>query len=336
MPARSILVSAHGSTNVARRRAGCGPGGAHDSSLTADAAPPTLALMKIAVAQIQGTPDRDANKSQAVRLVESAVKEGADLVLLPEMSILEFFPRLPHRYEFFDVAEPIPGPTLARFQDLARQHKVNIVYNHYERSDEHLCFDTSVVVDRTGQYVGRQRMMHIAEEPGYNEKFYYTPGWDEYRVFELEGWRFGIAICYDRHFPEVFRSFMLQGAELVLVPTAVAASEPFAEVYELEMRAAAVTHGVYVAMANRAGTEEPLTFLGNSMVIDPTGRVVATLGSDPGEICAAEITKETVTKARMLFPFLRDRRPETYGLLPQQPHGLQAKGSNAEDGMGRQ
>lgn len=165
-------------------------------------------------------------------------------------------------------------------------------------------------------------MMHLAEEPGCNEKFYYTPGWDTYRVFELEGWRFGIAICYDRHFPEVFRSFTLQGAELVLVPTAVAASEPVAEVYELEMKAAAVTHGVYVALANRAGVEEPLDFLGQSMVLDPTGQTVCALDAEPNRVALAELNKAAVFRARMLFPFLRDRRPETYKLLTEQ--GMEA------------
>ena len=275
--------------------------------------------MRIAVVQIAGTADINANRDQANSLIAQAARDGADLVVLPEMSVLEFFPRLPHRYEYYELAEPIPGPTLDWFSGVARKHSVHIVYNHYERSPESLFFDASVVVDRTGRYVGRQRMMHLAEEPGYNEKFYYTPGWDRYHVFELEGWRFGIAICYDRHFPEVFRSFIVQGAELVLIPTAVADSEPFADVYELEMRAAAVTHGVYIAAANRAGTEDPLTFLGRSMVIDPQGQLVDTLDEKPNQVLTAEITKEAVTKARILYPFLRDRRPETYDLLARIP-----------------
>lgn len=268
--------------------------------------------MRIALAQMHGTPDVDDNRAEAKRLVEKAAKDGAELIVFPEMSILGFFPRLPHRYEFFELAEPIPGPTMEWFAGLAKQNRISIVYNHYERSPEHLFFDASVVVDRTGAFVGRQRMMHLAEEPGYNEKFYYAPGWDGYNVFEVNGWRFGIAICYDRHFPEVFRSFILQGAELVLVPTAVAASEPFAEVYELEMRAAAVTHGVYIAVANRAGREQPLDFLGHSMIVDPMGKVVTSLDSTPGELGLGELAKAVVTKARVMFPFLRDRRPETY------------------------
>jgi len=285
--------------------------------------------MKISVAQSRCTPDRDHNRDMARRLVEQAGASGADLVVLPEMSIVEFFPRLPHRYDFFDLAEPIPGPTMEWFAALAKDNNIHIVYNHYERSPEHLFFDTSVIIDRTGRYVGRQRMMHIAEEPGYNERFYYTGGWDRYNVFELDGWRFGVAICYDRHFPEVFRSFILQGAEFVLVPTAVAASEPFANVYEIEMRAAAVAHGIYIAMANRVGSEPPLEFMGQSMIIDPLGRVVAALdtalsqssASEPAT-CTAEISKEVVTKARIHFPFLRDRRPETYELIAKTPTQL--------------
>lgn len=268
--------------------------------------------MKIACGQTHGTPDVETNRKNVASLVQQAAADGADLILFPEMSILEFFPRIPHRYEFFELGEPIPGPTSEWFSGLARQHNIHIVYNHYEKSREHLFFDCSVVVDRTGAIVGQQRMMHIAEEPGYDEKFYYTAGWDTYHVFELEGWRFGIAICYDRHFPEVFRSMILQGAELVLVPTAVAASDPFAITYELEMQAAAVTHGVYIAMANRAGEESPLDFHGKSMVIDPLSRIVGVLDEKPNQVLTCGLTKETVTKARMLYPFLRDRRPETY------------------------
>lgn len=275
--------------------------------------------MNIATIQIQGTSDVEVNRSEANRLIKEAASSGAELVVLPEMSVLEFFPRLPHRYEFFDLAEPIPGPTSDWFSSVAREHGVCIVYNHYELSPEHLFFDTSVVVDRQGKLVGRQRMMHIAEEPGYNEKFYYTPGWDTYHVFELEGWRFGVAICYDRHFPEVFRSFILQGAQLVLVPTAVAASEPFADVFELELRMAAVTHGVYIAVANRGGSEPPLDFLGRSMIVNPLGEVVATLDDKPNQICTAEIEKPVITKARTLYPFLRDRRPETYDIVAYPP-----------------
>ena len=271
--------------------------------------------MKIAVAQIQATADVRKNKTNAERMVEAAAKQGAGLVVFPELSILEFFPRFPHRYEFFELAEEIGGPTTEWFASVARKHGVHIVFNLFERSPEHLCFDTSVIVDCEGELVGRQRMMHIAEEPGYNEKFYYAPGVDSYSVFELDGWKFGIATCYDRHFPEVFRSFTVQGAEAVLVPTGVAATEPFSDIYEMEMRAAAVTHGVYVAMANRAGTEAPLSFLGRSMVIDPMGSVVMSLDGKPDQVVTVDLQKEALRKARVLFPYLRDRRPETYSLV---------------------
>lgn len=268
--------------------------------------------MKIALAQTHNGPDAAVNRARAAELISRATERGAELVLFPEMSVLEFFPRRPHQYEAFELGEPIDGPTFEWFSRQAREQKIAIVYNHYERSPEHLFFDASVVVSTSGEFLGRQRMMHLAEEPGYNEKFYYAPGQDGYRVFDLCGWRFGVAICYDRHFPEVFRRFILQGAELVLVPTAVAASEPFADVYELEMRAAAVTHGVYIAVANRAGREDPLTFLGRSMLINPLGEVVHALGGEPQQVLVGEIDKRTVTRARVFFPFLRDRRPETY------------------------
>ncbi len=271
--------------------------------------------MKIAVAQMRCGVDVDANKALATELATQAAKQGAGLIVYPEMSILEFFPRNPHNYEYFDLAEPIPGSTSAWFQDLARKTNIHIVYNHFEFAPEHVYFDTAVLVARGGEIVGTQRMMHIAEEPGYNERFYYTPGWDSYKVFELDGWRFGIATCYDRHFPEVFRSLILKGAEVALIPTAVAASEPFAEVYELEARAAAVTHGLYIAMANRVGTEAPLEMMGSSMIVDPMSKVIAKASANEPAIALAELDKKTIRKARMYFPFLKDRRPETYGAL---------------------
>ncbi len=279
--------------------------------------------MRVAAAQVHNTEDVRANKARAADLVARAADAGADLVVLPEMSILHFFPRIPHEPRFFELAEPLPGPTLEWFQALAERHRVHIVYNHYERSPERLRFDCSVVVDRQGRFVGAQRMMHLAEEPGYNEKFYYAPGWDDYKVFELDGWRFGLATCYDRHFPEVFRAHVLQGAEAVLIPTAVAADEPFAAVYELEARAAAVTHGVYIVMANRAGPEPPLTMIGRSMVVDPLGEVVAQLADEADAFALATLSKETLDRARLLFPFLRDRRPETYGIVAERPRSAQ-------------
>jgi N-carbamoylputrescine amidase len=275
--------------------------------------------VKIAVAQTHAAADVGGNKAAAARLIRRAADAGASLVVFPEMSILEFFPRAPHRYDAFALAEEIPGPTLHWFAEHARRHEIAVVYNHYERSAEGVYFDTSVVVARDGSVRGRQRMMHIAEEPGYNEKFYYAPGWDAYHVFELAGWRFGIATCYDRHFPEVFRSFIVQGAQLVLIPTAVAKSEPFGETYELEMRAAAVTHGVYVALANRSGAEPPLEFLGQSMVIDPLGHVVERLDEKPDQIGTVSLDHDLLMRARYLYPFLRDRRPETYGLVSRVP-----------------
>ncbi len=275
--------------------------------------------MRIALGQIQATDNIEQNKQTVTRMAHEAADAGARLFVLPEMSILDFFPRKPHHYAFFERGEPIPGPTTSWFQELAQQTGLRIVFNHYERSRSGLYYDTSVVIGEDGRYLGRQRMMHLAEEPGYNEKFYYTPGNDTYHVFDLGDWRFGIAICYDRHFPEVFRMFVLQGAHLVLVPTAVSRSEPFAETYELEMRAAAVTHGVYIAMVNRTGSEPPLDFFGQSMVIDPFGRVVMRLGEEGNAVLIAELDMAQVRKARVMYPFLRDRRPETYTRITTHP-----------------
>ena len=144
--------------------------------------------------------------------------------------------------------------------------------------------------------------MHIPQvAPGFWEKFYFRPGNLGYPVFDTRVGKVGVYICYDRHFPEVFRSFIMQGATMVLVPTAVAASEPFAEVYELEMRAAAVTHGVYIGMANRAGTEGALNFLGQSMVIDPQGQLVTELDTEQDRVGGLEAAKKFVKLGFKIF-----------------------------------
>jgi N-carbamoylputrescine amidase len=164
--------------------------------------------------------------------------------------------------------------------------------------------------------VGKQRMTHILEGPGYNERYYYWPGDSGYRVFDVGPARIGVAICYDRHFPEAMRALTLGGAELIVVPTATASLEAeYRAVWEIEMQAAAVANGLFVAVANRAGVDDTLRFFGRSFAVDPYGRVVARAPEEEVSLLVVDLDLGLVEAARRDMPFLRDRRPETYDRL---------------------
>lgn len=161
--------------------------------------------------------------------------------------------------------------------------------------------------------LGSQQMMHIAEDPTEDEKFYYTPGDRGYNVFPLEKTTIGIAICYDRHFPEHMRILTLKGAQIIFVPTAT--TELHRAAWEVEARASAIANGVFVVYANKVNTEGGLTFFGKCMVINPKGELIAQASEDQEEVLVADVDLSVVTKVRKEWPFLQDRRPETYSEL---------------------
>ena len=167
-------------------------------------------------------------------------------------------------------------------------------------------------------------MTHILEGPGYNERYYYWPGNSGYPVFNVGSdaqgpLPIGVAICYDRHFPEGMRALSLGGAELIVVPTATASLEAeYRAVWEVEMQAAAVANGLFVAVTNRAGVDDTLSFFGGSFAVDPYGRVLARAPDNDVALLLVDLDLDLVEQARRDMPFLRDRRPETYGPLTEQ------------------
>lgn len=271
-------------------------------------------MVRIALAQVSAKEDVEENILKGLRLMEEAKERGASLICFPELSFLPFFPRVRADRRFFSLAEPIQGPTVERFRREAKELGIAAVVNIYERASPGEYYDTSVVMDTDGRLLGISRMMHIAELPDYNEKFYYWEGNTGFPVFDLGFAKVGIAICYDRHFPEHMRALTLGGAELILVPTAT--STPIlGEIWELEMRAAAVANQVFVAVANRVGREGEMEFFGRSFVVDPLGEVISRAEGEREELLVAELDLGAIERARQLLPFLRDRRPEVYGVL---------------------
>ena len=270
--------------------------------------------MKVACAQFRHEGDREASRKKAVEWVARAADQGADVIVFPELAFDFFFPQVRADASYFDLGEPIPGPTTERFQAAAAQHGIVTVINVFERAAPGRYYDASPVIDADGTLLGVSRMLHIAEEPGYNEKYYYWPGDTGWPVFETRAGPLGIAICYDRHYPEHFRALALGGAELVLVPTATSTSEQaFRDVWELEIQAAAVANQIYVAVANRVGVDGELSFFGQSVVASPLGQVIARASADEEQLLIAEFSRETIEETRRHVPFLRDLRSDLYG-----------------------
>jgi len=277
--------------------------------------------VRIALAQVAVGPDRGDNVRKALRLMADAAEGGAQLIVFPEMSVDPFFPQYRTDKRFFEWGTPVPEPLTDRFQEQAAILGLATVINVFERAAPGRYFDCSPVFDQDGSYLGKQRMTHILEGPGYNERYYYWEGDSGYPVFDVGTSRtgpvrIGVAICYDRHFPEVIRALTLGGAEVIVVPTATAKLEAqFRAVWEVEMQAAAVANGVFVAVANRAGVDDTLSFFGRSFAVDPYGRVLARAPEDDVALLLVDLDLALVEEARRDMPFLRDRRPETYGVL---------------------
>ncbi len=271
-------------------------------------------MVKIALGQVSAAEDREQNIMKAFELIEEAAEMDAKLICFPEMGFDIFFPQVIHDPTYFALGEPIPGPTTERLQEQARANQIAIVCNIYEKAAPGIFYDASPVIDTDGTLLGKQRMMHIAEFRHYNEKYYYKPGNSGYPVFETEAVNIGVAICYDRHYPEQIRLLTLAGAQIIVLPTAT--STAFRGLpWETEIQAASIAKGVFIAVCNRVGIEDEITFFGHSFVTNPFGEVIVRASEDQEELLFADVDLELIDQARERWSFLRDRRPDTYGDL---------------------
>ena len=273
---------------------------------------------KIALVQQHATGDKAANLERGLRAFEQAARAGAQVVAFAELAFEPFYPQVPASARSIDRAEPVPGPVTDAFAANAREFGVVCVLNLFER-DGNRTFDCSPVIDADGSLAGRTRMIHITEYACFHEQGYYTPGDTGAPVYRTKAGAIGDAICYDRHYPEYMRALALGGADLVVVPQAGAVGEWPEGLYEGEMRVAAFHNGYYVALCNRVGKEEKLTFAGESFVCAPDGDVIARarLGTDEILYADLDFSKNAESHARTLF--LRDRRPELYAGWLGQP-----------------
>ena len=268
--------------------------------------------MKIALIQRAAGPNRARNLERALEAMGQAAESGADLVAFAELAIDGFFPQRRNDPLAAALAEPIPGPVADHLAARARELGLVTVFNMYERAADGRCYDSSPVFDADGTLCGVTRMVHITEYACFHEQGYYAAGDRGAPVFDTAVGRIGVAICYDRHYPEYMRHLGESGAELVVIPQAGAVGEWPEGLYEAEARVAAFQNGYFTALCNRVGEEERLTFAGESFVVDPEGSVIARGPTLEEAIVYADVDLSVCATSTARRLFWRDRRPEVY------------------------
>ena len=279
--------------------------------------------ISIALIQLRCEEDPEINVQRARERIIQAHERGAMLICLPELFKTQYFCQTEDP-RFFDFAEPIPGPTTELMQGLARDLHVVLVVPLFERRAPGLYHNSVVVIDADGHCCGIYRKMHIPDDPLYYEKYYFIPGDLGFRTFATAAGTIGTLICWDQWFPEAARLTVLQGAEILLYPTAIGwhphekntwGADQY-NAWQIVQRSHAIANGVFVAAVNRVGHEGPpsggLEFWGGSFVSDPFGRVLAQASHDHEEILLCRIDKSQIEAVRRNWPFLRDRRIDAY------------------------
>ena len=281
-----------------------------------------MAKVTLALVQSREYPSKTAALERHLVLITEAARKGARIVCLQELFLTPYFCKR-EETEQFELAEKIPGPTTAVLSKLAKKLGVVIIASLFEKRGPGLYHNTAAVIDADGTYLGKYRKMHIPEDPGFNEKFYFTPGDLGYRVWDTKFGRIGVLICWDQWYPEAARLASLAGAEILFYPTAIGwlKSEKKALgkaqhcAWETVQRGHAVANGCFVAAVNRAGVEEETEFWGQSFVANPYGEIVAKASVDREEVLIVPCDLAEVENFRRIWPFFRDRRIDTYAPL---------------------
>ncbi len=281
-----------------------------------------MAKVILGLIQMSCTDNTIENHQKALTKIRQAASMGAQLICLQELyQSLYFCQQYDEKY--FDLAVEIPSESIEQLAELAKELGVVIVSSVFEKRAPGLYHNTAVVHDADGSMLGLYRKSHIPDDPGFFEKYYFTPGDTGYKVFDTRFGKIGVLVCWDQWFPEAARLTVLKGAQILFYPTAIgtlpdedqAIRTEFMEAWETIQRSHAVANGVYVASVNRVGTEDQITFWGDSFVCGPFGKYLARAGQDE-EILLAECDLSKIDTQRRAWPYLRDRRIDSYdGLL---------------------
>jgi N-carbamoylputrescine amidase len=285
----------------------------------------TLGLIQMAC-----SPDPDENLRRAGERVREAARRGAQVVCLPELFRTQYFCQREDA-TLFELAEPVPGPSTEFMAQIARENNIVIISSVFEKRARGLYHNTAVVLDSDGSVKGIYRKMHIPDDPLYYEKFYFTPGDLGFKAFDTQYGRVGALVCWDQWYPEGARLTALQGANILFYPTAIGwhpdekaeFGQAQHEAWRTIQRSHAIANGVFVAVANRVGHEfgdvrgkraegKGLEFWGGSFLCDPFGRILAEAAHDQEEVVIAECDLRQIEEVRRNWPFLRDRRIDSY------------------------
>lgn len=285
--------------------------------------------MKIGIIQQNCSDAISQNLHKLENNIRRAVAEGAELIVLQELHNSLYFCQVENP-DNFDLAEPIPGPSTSFFGQLAKELGVVIVTSLFERRAPGLYHNTAVVIEKDGTIAGKYRKMHIPDDPAYYEKFYFTPGDLGFRPIDTSVGRLGVQVCWDQWYPEGARLMALQGAELLIYPTAIGYESSDSQDEQSRQRTAwqtvqrghAVANGLYVVAVNRTGHEtDPsgqtngIDFWGSSFVAGPQGEIIYESPIDKEDVAVVDITLQRSEQVRRWWPFLRDRRIEEFGGL---------------------
>lgn len=280
--------------------------------------------LKIGFLQKHNVADREKNVEALAAGIEDLAKRGAELIVLQELHNSLYFCQ-EENVNNFDLAEPIPGPSTGFYGELSRKYGVVIVTSLFEKRAPGLYHNTAVVLEKDGSIAGKYRKMHIPDDPGYYEKFYFTPGDLGFHPIQTSVGRLGVLVCWDQWYPEAARLMAMQGAELLIYPTAIgydarddkAEQERQREAWKTVMRGHAVANGLPVVAVNRVGFEplgdSGINFWGSSFVCGPQGEMLYEASTDEEESIIVNIDLDHSEDVRRWWPFLRDRRIDQYG-----------------------
>ncbi|MFZ4520602.1 MAG: carbon-nitrogen hydrolase [Bacteroidales bacterium] len=278
-----------------------------------------LNSVKTGLIQMTCGTGKEANIEKSAERIREAAAKGAQIICLQELFSSEYF-CWEENYDYFSLAEAIPGPTTERFSKLAHELDVVIVASLFEKRAEGIYHNTIAVIDADGRYLGKYRKHHIPDDPGYYEKFYFTPGDSGYKVFDTKYARIGTLICWDQWYPEAARITSLMGAQIIFYPTAIGwalsqdelLNQQQYQAWQTIQRSHSIANGVYVVSVNRTGNERQMQFWGGSFISDPFGVLLFQASHNQEEIHVQELDLDKTNETRIHWPFLRDRRIDSY------------------------
>ncbi|TWP26633.1 carbon-nitrogen hydrolase [Apibacter muscae] len=280
-----------------------------------------MAKIKIGLVQSSCSNNIENNINKAIEGIKMAAKDGAQIVCLQELFSSLYFCDI-EDYDNFKLAEPIPGPTTDKLTQIAKELKVVIIASLFEKRSQGLYHNTTAVLDADGTYLGKYRKMHIPDDPAFYEKFYFTPGDLGYKVFHTKYAKIGVLICWDQWYPEASRITSLMGADILFYPTAIGWASTQDEgtnteqynAWQTIQRSHAIANGVHTVSVNRVGYEQEgaMKFWGGSFVSNPLGSILYQASHDHEEVKVIEIDTEKSDSYRVHWPFLRDRRIDSY------------------------